>query len=162
MAAGLSKFFIDHLSRWIGNGSFRIVGFDFIVHEGVDQELLPHVLKEVLLPPSIEHAIRHDNIYWHYPHYSNQGGEPGCAIREGDWKLIEFHTDGRHELFNLREDVSETRNQIKREPDVARRLIAKLEAWKQETRAIMPAKNPNADPAWPGWNLAGEEKPTPP
>ena len=40
-------------------------------------------------------------LFWHYPHYSNQGGEPGSAIREGDWKLIEFHKDGRRELYQL-------------------------------------------------------------
>jgi len=44
-------------------------------------------------------------LFWHYPHYSNQGGEPGSAIREGDWKLIEFHQDSRRELYNLRDDI---------------------------------------------------------
>jgi arylsulfatase A-like enzyme len=101
-------------------------------------------------------------LFWHYPHYSNQGGEPGSAIREGDWKLIEFHQDGRRELFNLREDVSETRNLVEKEPAVARRLMAKLQEWRRKSGAIMPQKNPNAGPAWPGWGLTGEEKPTPP
>lgn len=101
-------------------------------------------------------------LYWHYPHYSNQGGEPASAIREGDWKLIAFHKDGRKELYNLRRDISETTNLVRKEPDIARRLEAKLEDWKRRTGAVMPQKNPQADPAWPGWNLTGEEKPTPP
>jgi arylsulfatase A-like enzyme len=99
-------------------------------------------------------------LYWHYPHYSNQGGEPGSAIREGDWKLIAFHKDGRRELYNLRRDLSETTNLVEKEPEVVRRLAAKLDAWKKQAGAIMPKKNPNADPAWPGWSLTGEEKPT--
>ena len=45
---------------------------------------------------------------------------------------------------------------------VARRLSARLDQWRRDSGAIMPAKNPNADPAWPGWNLTGEEEPTPP
>jgi arylsulfatase A len=101
-------------------------------------------------------------LFWHYPHYSNQGGEPGSAIRDGDWKLIEFHKDGRRELYNLREDVSEIHNLAQKEPAVVARLVAKLEEWRKKWGAVMPQKNPNADPAWPGWNLTGEEKPTPP
>jgi arylsulfatase A-like enzyme len=101
-------------------------------------------------------------LFWHYPHYSNQGGEPGSAVREGDWKLIEFHRDGRRELFNLREDLSETRNLAAREPARLERLAGLLAAWRKKSGAIMPRKNPNADPAWPGWGLTGEESPTPP
>src|SRR3984885_3136320 len=40
-------------------------------------------------------------LFWHYPHYGNQGGSPGGAIRAGDWKLIEWYEDNRRELFNL-------------------------------------------------------------
>lgn len=100
-------------------------------------------------------------LFWHYPHYSNQGGEPGSAIREGDWKLIEFHKDGRRELYNLRQDISETRNLVAREPARVRRLAAQLDDWRKSSGAVMPRQNPNADPAWPGWGLTGEEKPTP-
>lgn len=101
-------------------------------------------------------------LFWHYPHYSNQGGEPGSAIREGDWKLIEFYDKPRRELYNLARDQSETTNLVEREPGKARELSAKLQKWLKQTGAIIPSKNPNADPAWPGWNLTGAEKPTPP
>ncbi len=101
-------------------------------------------------------------LFWHYPHYSNQGGEPGSAIREGDWKLIEFHKDGRRELFNLRADISETRNLVNKEPAMVTRLAGLLDQWRKKSGAIMPTKNPNADPAWPGWDLKGAELPTAP
>lgn len=100
------------------------------------------------------------SLFWHYPHYSNQGGEPGSAIRAGDWKLIEFLDNGRHELYNLRNDESEKVNLIDKEPDIARKLGAQLDAWRKKAGAIMPQKNPTADPAWPGFQLTGEEKPT--
>ena len=48
-----------------------------------------------------------DAIFWHYPHYGNQGGFPGGVIRMGDWKLIEFYEDNRIELYNLKEDPGE-------------------------------------------------------
>jgi hypothetical protein len=38
-------------------------------------------------------ALARDALYWHYPHYSNQGGRPGAAIRMGDWKLIRWYED---------------------------------------------------------------------
>ena len=101
-------------------------------------------------------------LFWHYPHYSNQGGEPGSAIRDGAWKLIEFHTDGRRELFDLVQDPGERVNLILKRADVANRLAARLDRWRKETGAVMPGKNPNADPKWPGFQLTGEEKPTPP
>ena len=71
------------------------------------------------------------------------------------------HADGRKELFNVREDEREQFNMIKRQADVARRLSAKLIGWRIETGAIMPQRNPAADPKWPGLQLTGDQKPTP-
>ena len=101
-------------------------------------------------------------LFWHYPHYSNQGGEPASAIREGDWKLIEFHQDGRRELFNLRDDISETRNLVEKEAGRARRMATQLDEWRKKAGAVMPTRNPAADPAWEGWGLTGAQRPTPP
>ena len=101
-------------------------------------------------------------LFWHYPHYSNQGGEPASAIREGDWKLIHFLADDRRELYNLREDPGEHWNAVRKQPQIAARLYAHLDAWRKETGAILPRKSPSADPNWLGFGLTGEEKPTPP
>ena len=51
-------------------------------------------------------------LYWHYPHYGNQGGEPSSIIMEGDWKLIYYHEDDRYELYNLRNDIGEQNDLI--------------------------------------------------
>ena len=48
-----------------------------------------------------------DVLFWHYPHYANQGGFPGGAIRMGDWKLIERYEDGRTHLYDLKNDLGE-------------------------------------------------------
>ena len=79
-----------------------------------------------------------DAVYWHYPHYSNQGGRPGGAIREGDMKLIERYEDGRLELFDLAADPGETRDLSSERRADAARLQAKLAAWRSETDAKMP------------------------
>lgn len=115
-----------------------------------------------LLPLLRGGRLRPRPLFWHYPHYSNQGGEPGSAIRDGDWKLIEFLSDGRRELFNLKDDIGEKVNLVEARPDIARKLSAELDAWRKKAGAIMPARNPNADPNWPGFQLTGDQKPTPP
>ncbi|MEQ8211447.1 MAG: sulfatase [Lacipirellulaceae bacterium] len=82
--------------------------------------------------------------FWHYPHYGNQGGAPGAAIREGHWKLIHWFEDGRRELFDLANDLGEKHNLADQHPDVAERLAMQLENWQQSVEAKMPTPNPNA------------------
>ena len=85
-------------------------------------------------------------LYWHYPHYSPQGSRPGGAIREGNYKLIEYYEDQRHELFDVVKDTSETTNLVEREPQLVRAMAARLAAWRQEVDAQMPAANPQFTP----------------
>jgi hypothetical protein len=76
-----------------------------------------------------------DALLWHYPHYSNQGGKPGGAIRRGDWKLIEHYESGYLELFNLAEDPSETTNRAGAFPDRANALAKALADWRRTVGA---------------------------
>ena len=82
-------------------------------------------------------------IYWHYPHYGNQGGAPGGAVRDGDWKLIEWYEDGRLELFNLRDDLGEQNDLATAMPEKARELQKMLADWRRTVGAQMPTPNPN-------------------
>lgn len=86
-------------------------------------------------------SIARDALFWHYPHYANQGGKPGAAIRAGEWKLIEFYEEGRRELFQVARDVSESRNLAEQEPDRVRELSARLDAWRKSVGALMPELN---------------------
>jgi arylsulfatase A-like enzyme len=85
-------------------------------------------------------------IFWHFPHYGNQGGTPGCAIRNNDWKLIEFYEDNRVELYNLAEDIREQNNLIEQEPETAKQLLELLHGWQKEVEAVMPTPNPDFVP----------------
>lgn len=89
-------------------------------------------------------APEREAIYWHYPHYSPQGGTPSGAVRSGDMKLIEFFEDGHLELYNLAEDLGETVNLADALPDTTRRLHEMLLAWRKRVDAKMPRPNPNA------------------
>ena len=88
---------------------------------------------------------RGEPIYWHYPHYSNQGCTPACSIRDGDWKLIEFFEDDRLELYNLREDIGEARNLAATHPKMVLELHRKLREWQGSVEAKIPEPNPDYD-----------------
>ncbi len=88
-------------------------------------------------------------LFWHYPHYGNQGGAPAAAVRRGDWKLIEWQEDNRVELFNLAQDLGEKNDLAAREPDRVARARAELHAWQKDAGAKFPIPNPGYDPAKP-------------
>jgi arylsulfatase A-like enzyme len=105
-----------------------------------------HVDGISLTPAFDRKPLQRDAIYWHYPHYSNQGDTPACSIRAGDWKLIEFFEDNRLELYNLRQDESETTNLAAQRPDVANDLHSRLKRWREKVEAMIPRPNPNYIP----------------
>ncbi len=86
------------------------------------------------------------SLYWHYPHYSPQGGRPGGAIRSGKWKLIDFFETGRLELFDLERDPGESTNLAQKEPQQTQELAKELRAWRQGLNASMPTSNPAYSP----------------
>lgn len=80
-------------------------------------------------------------LFWHYPHYGNQGGQPGSAIRVGDWKLIEWLDSQRTELFNLQDDLGEMHDLASANPEKVKELQAQLNQWRQDVGAVMPTVN---------------------
>jgi arylsulfatase A-like enzyme len=86
-------------------------------------------------------------LYWHQPHYMNQGSRPSGAIRDGDWKLIEHYEDGRCELFNLAADPSEASDEAARQPARVAELRGKLEKWRRDVGAQRNTVNPSFDQA---------------
>ena len=98
-----------------------------------------------------ESAPERDALYWHYPHYGNQGGFPGGAIRMGDWKLVENYEDGVVELYNLRADIGEKRDLAAAQPDRTKTMRTKLHAWYREVGAkFLRAKDGGPQPWSPG------------
>ena len=101
-------------------------------------------------------------LFWHYPHYSDQGGKPSGAVRLGRWKLIEFYEDNHLELFDLESDPGERRNLILKEPAKAVMLHELLKTWRVSVNAWMPKPNPGYDPVRASEELTGYEPASPP
>lgn len=89
-------------------------------------------------------SLDREALFWHYPHY--WGGNrvrPFGAVRAGDWKLIEFYETMGVELYNLKDDLGETRDLAKEKPAKAAELHERLHQWRQSVNAQMPTPNPD-------------------
>lgn len=109
------------------------------VVDGVN--LLPHLRNPAT-------RLGRDTLYWHLPHYHHS--TPASAMRQGDWKLIEFFENDALELYNLREDIGEAQNLAAKFPDRAKAMHAALKSWRKDVQAQMPQRNPGYDPARAG------------
>ena len=90
-------------------------------------------------------TLDRDALYWHYPHYHIT--KPCGGIRCGDLKLIEYFEDDRIELYDLKNDLSETTDLAAKMPEKAAELRKKLHDWRAAVGAQMPTPNPDHDPA---------------
>lgn len=79
----------------------------------------------------------------HMPHYPDQGGFPGTALRWGDWKVIENLASGTFELYNLRDDSAEAHDRASAQPRMLAEMQARLHAWRQKVGAqtMIPANS---------------------
>ncbi len=107
----------------------------------IDGKSLIKVLKQ-------EGTTDRDALYWHYPHYSNQGGFPGGAIRVGNLKLIERYEDGRVHLYDLSKDVGERKDLAKQMPDQVATMRKKLHAWYKDVDAKFLQRRGDGPEPW--------------
>lgn len=101
-------------------------------------------------------SIDREALYWHFPCYLQGTGDPhggpfrttpAGAVRKGDYKLIEWFESGRLELYNLREDLSETRDLSQSKPQILAELHADMKRWRAKVSAPVPSvPNPKYDP----------------
>lgn len=126
----------------------------------VNTDLLPTLLELVGVPvptgldgSSFARAITAGEappprrLFWHFPHYTNQGSRSGGAVRDGNWKLIEHYEDGRVELYDLSKDPGEAEDLAAREPERAAGLRRALAEWRRAVEAQENRENPAFDPA---------------
>lgn len=134
-----------------------IISTDFYptLLEACGLDLLPDQHKDgtsfldLLRNPQAKHARA--PLFWHYPHWGNQGGIPSSAVRDGDWKLIQFYWKKGFELYDLSKDPGEHHDLAQEFPEKVAAMKKELEAFKQDTGAFLPLANPDADPAFQKW-----------
>ena len=95
-----------------------------------------HKVDGIDLTPALKGKnLDREALYWHYPHYSNQGGIPGGAIRMGNYKLFENYEDGTVSLYNLKKDIGESKDLSSSEPKRVKDMRNNLHAWYKEVDA---------------------------
>ena len=98
-------------------------------------------------------------LFWHFPAYLQSyqrvdgqrdllyRSRPCSIIRHGRWKLHEYFEDGGLELYDLKEDISESNDLSQQMPDKTRELHLELQQWRKQISAPVPTKsNPKYDP----------------
>ncbi len=88
-------------------------------------------------------SLDREELFWHFPHYHGSGWEPGAAIRQGKWKLIEFYETNTVELYNLTEDISESNDLSLKHPEIATSLQNRLHELQKSMNANRVTINPN-------------------
>ena len=95
-----------------------------------------------------ETSWKRESMFWHYPHYSNQGGFPGAAIRQGDWKLIERFEDGQTQLYNLADDIGESIDVSEQESARHDAMRSELHTWYETVDAEFLRAKPDGPQPW--------------
>lgn len=112
-----------------------------------------------LVPLLKGESIEDRPLFWHYPHYGNQGGFPGGAVRLGEWKLIERYEDGRVHLYNIKEDISERTDLAQEYAARAEEMRTQLHDWYKDVDAKFLEALPNGPEPWqPGEGAGGERQ----
>ncbi|TVQ22326.1 MAG: DUF4976 domain-containing protein [Spirochaetaceae bacterium] len=113
--------------------------------QGAESSRVAGVEGESIVPilTGARSTLDREAVYWHYPHYGNQGGTPGSSVRSGRYKLIEFYETGLVELYDLVDDIGEHTNLADALPDVRQRLHGLLRRWRESVEAKIPEPNPD-------------------
>ena len=149
-------------------GGLRVPYFIYVpwmLQEGVKNEvpvsgadLFPTLLDLADIPLQPEHhadgvslepllkgkRIAERPLYWHYPHYGNQGGEPVSIMRKGNWKIIHYWEDGHTELYDLNSDLGETNDLSTEKKALSLEMKKELLAWLES----MQTEYPEEDTSW--------------
>lgn len=109
----------------------RLAGVELPAENLVDGADLTSLLKGGP-PPARE------KLFWHFPHYRSGDIKPYSIIRQGDWKLIKRYEGEPPELYNLKEDLSESHDLASDRPDLVIALDQELGKWLVEVGARLP------------------------
>ena len=150
---------------WLYEGGIRIpqliklpkqINKEIISEPVVSYDLFPTIVNVLNLNHSVsdidgvdltnlfvKKEIERDFIFWHFPHYHGSLWKPGSALRNKDWKLVELHEENKVELYNLKDDISETVDVSNRFPEITSRLVNKLNEIKIDLGAKKATINEN-------------------
>jgi len=125
---------------------------------------LPADVDGLSLVPLLQQSgsLDRDTLYFHYPHYHHLGYMPAGAIRQGDYKLIEWFEgsilgEGKTvSLFNIETDPGETTDIAAEHPGLSAEMLQELKAWRKEVGAGEMTVNPGFDAERADWRFVDD------
>lgn len=145
-----------------GTSDVLAIGMDFYptILEMAGLPAMPdqHVDGVSLVPVLKGKTIDERPLFWHYPHYGNQGGEPSAIMMDRNWKLIHYFENGRNELYDVSKDIGEQNDIAADQPNMVAEMEAALSSWYREVGAAFPSENPKFDEAQAKESLAAKLK----
>jgi arylsulfatase A-like enzyme len=120
---------------------------------GINTQKLNHVIDGQSIVPLLSKKHKKETptatrpIFWHFPHYSNHGMQsPGGAVRQGNYKLLDYFENNTVQLFNLKDDPGEQNDLSTQMPEKVKELKSLLDQWRAEVKADMMQPNPDYNP----------------
>lgn len=143
---------------WNYEGGIRVPAIikypDYIIHKGISDypiclyDLYPTILDLAGIPLEEGHHVdgvslmpvingqqpADRKLYWYFPHKHGSGHWPSAAMLDGDFKLIWHLNENTTELYNLKEDVSESKNLATELPQKVNDMKHQLSTWIENTK----------------------------
>lgn len=110
----------------------EMAGLDLLPEQHVDGKSFAPLLKG--------EEFNRGPLFWHFPHYHNSGQKPVSAILDNHYKLIQWYESDNVELYNLTEDIGESKNLADGNQEIVEEMLQKLEAWKVAAQVDLPEK----------------------
>lgn len=130
----------------------QIAGVTLAESQKIDGEgLLPLLLKNK--------GLKRKAIFWHLPASNGRNGvnsnlwqPPISVIRKGNWKLIQNLETDSLQLYNIRQDIGETKNLAYVNKRLTNNLLLDLKIWQETIKAPIPNElNPKFNPTSRNW-----------
>jgi arylsulfatase A-like enzyme len=88
-------------------------------------------------------VIPERKMFWHFPHYTNQGSRPSGAMRDGNWLLVQLYDEEKDELYDLSADIGQAQDVAAQHPERVTAMRAALDVWRQENAVQYNKPNPH-------------------
>jgi arylsulfatase A-like enzyme len=142
---------IPLIVRWPGTVAAKSV-CDHLVHHADVMATLAEILG-VKLPDEVGEDSVSMLPLWQgkkgptRDHAVSQSSEGVISLRDGSWSLIaQLDKDGEPQLFNLADDLGQTKNLSKQKPKQVETMLANMEQWVTDGRSTPGVKQKNDVP----------------
>lgn len=100
------------------------------------------------------------NLFWNFPCYNqpdNPAKGPRSAMRRGDWKIHHLYDENSYELYNLKDDIGESKDLSKSHPEILAMMRQELEMCYERFGAVRTLA-PNSEYKPASSDMTGQRK----